>query len=30
MRPTMRIATFARELRPGVDLRVQTLAQTEA
>lgn len=30
MHPTMRIATFARELRPGVDLRVQELAQTEA
>ena len=30
MRPIMRIATFARELRPGVDLSVQELAQTEA
>lgn len=30
MHPTMRIATFARELRPGVDLSVQELAQTEA
>ena len=30
MRPTMRIATFARELRPGVDLSVQELAQAEA
>ena len=30
MRPIMRIATFARELRPGVDLSVQELAQTDA
>ena len=30
MRPTMRIATFAHELRPGVDLSVQELAQSEA
>ena len=30
MRPTMRIATFARELRPGVDLSVQELARSEA
>jgi GNAT superfamily N-acetyltransferase len=30
MHPTMRIATFARELRPGVDLSVQELAQAEA
>jgi len=30
MRPTMRIATFARELRPGVDLSVRELAQSEA
>jgi GNAT superfamily N-acetyltransferase len=30
MHPTMRIATFARELRPGVDLSVRELAQTEA
>ena len=27
MRPTMRVATFGRELRPGVDLSVQELAQ---
>lgn len=30
MHPTMRIATFGRELRPGVDLSVQRLAQDEA
>ena len=30
MRPIMRIATFARELRPGKDLSVQELAQDEA
>lgn len=30
MRPTMRIATFGRELRPGVDLSVQELAQADA
>lgn len=30
MHPTMRIATFARELRFGVDLSVQELAQTDA
>ena len=29
MHPTMRIATFVRELRPGVDLSVQELTQTE-
>jgi len=30
MHPTMRIATFGRELRPGVDLSVQELAQNQA
>lgn len=30
MHPTMRVATFACELRPGVDLSVRELAQTEA
>ena len=30
MRPIMRIATFARELRPGIDLSVQELRQDEA
>lgn len=30
MHPTIRIATFVRELRPGVDMSVQELAQPEA
>lgn len=30
MHPTMRIATFARELRSGVDLGVRELSQPEA